>query len=109
MTLITVKELAKQLGVAEITIHRWKKDKGLPFKKIGHSIRFEADEVFEWMEKTDSYPKVKKFLTKIVDKKTGKEIVHESTTFEEHAKYLIKAIENKTPEQEFFIAEQMED
>jgi excisionase family DNA binding protein len=49
--LLTTKELADRLKVAEITINRWRK-KGLPFKKInGYSVRFELSEVLEWINK----------------------------------------------------------
>jgi excisionase family DNA binding protein len=109
MALITVKELAEQLGVSTITIHRWKKEKGLPFKKLGYAVRFDVDEVFEWMEETNNYPKVKKFFVKIVDSETGEEKIDGFDTFKEYADFLMLAIKNKKPSQEFYIAEQMED
>lgn len=41
----TLKEAAEYLGVAEITVRRWIKDGGLPFKKIGKNIVFDPDEL----------------------------------------------------------------
>lgn len=46
--LITTKQLAEMLQVAEITIHKWR-NKGLPFKKIGRAVRFNVEEVNQWI------------------------------------------------------------
>lgn len=52
--LITTKELAKHLGVTEMTILRWRK-KGMPFKKIGpYMVRFDLDEVMDWTLNKDN-------------------------------------------------------
>ena len=52
MTLLTRKELAEKLSVAPITIHRWKQEKGLPFKQFGtKTIRFDWEEVQAWINK----------------------------------------------------------
>lgn len=107
--LLTVNEIADFLKVSRATVYNLVNKKGLPLKKVGKQTRFDVDEVFDWMEETNNHPKVKKFLTKIVDKKTGKETIHEAETFQEHADYLIQAIKDKTPDQEFFIAEEMEE
>jgi excisionase family DNA binding protein len=49
LDLLTTKELAEKLRVAEITITKWR-EKGLPFKKIGRAVRFEEPKVIEWIE-----------------------------------------------------------
>jgi excisionase family DNA binding protein len=46
--LLTTKELAELLKVTTVTIWRWR-DNGLPFIKIGRSIRFDFDEVMKWI------------------------------------------------------------
>lgn len=49
--LISTKQLAKKLGVAEITVWRWR-EQGMPFKRIGptgRTIRFDMDEVDAWV------------------------------------------------------------
>jgi excisionase family DNA binding protein len=49
--LVTTKQLAEQIGVSELTIWRWR-ERGLPFKRLGptgRSIRFDLDEVNEWI------------------------------------------------------------
>lgn len=47
---LTVSELQEKLKVSRQTIYDWRKN-GLPFLKIGSSIRFDGDEVNEWVEK----------------------------------------------------------
>lgn len=47
--LLTTKQLAEKLQVAEITIHKWRA-KGFPFIKLGRSVRFDMTEVKKWIE-----------------------------------------------------------
>ncbi|QGF21758.1 excisionase [Bacillus phage vB_BcM_Sam46] len=47
--LLTTKQLAEKLQVAEITIHKWR-TKGFPFIKLGRSVRFDFVEVQKWIE-----------------------------------------------------------
>lgn len=47
--LYTTAELASLLKVHEKTIYNLRLE-GMPFKKIGHSIRFDPVEVVEWYE-----------------------------------------------------------
>ena len=49
MTLLTTKELEKQLKVTAVTIWRWRND-GMPFLKLNNSIRFEEEKVIEWLK-----------------------------------------------------------
>ena len=46
---MTVDDVAKMLKVARSTIYRFK-DTGMPFIKIGKTIRFKEDDVIEWVE-----------------------------------------------------------
>lgn len=47
--LYTTKELSEMLSIHENTIFKMRK-KGLPYKKIGRSVRFNYDDVIEWLE-----------------------------------------------------------
>lgn len=51
--LLTIKEMAKRLKVSRQTIYEWRK-KGMPYKTIGAVVRFNADEVNEWIEKQNN-------------------------------------------------------
>jgi len=46
---LTIEEVAEMLQVTRTTIYNLKK-KGLPFIKLGKNIRFEQDEVVEWIK-----------------------------------------------------------
>lgn len=48
--LYTNKELEKMFKVSRYTLIRWREE-GMPSKKIGGLIRFDIDEVNEWVEK----------------------------------------------------------
>lgn len=45
---LTVEDVAEMLQVTRTTIYNLKK-KGLPFIKLGKNIRFDQDEVVEWV------------------------------------------------------------
>ena len=42
---ITVKEVARLLGVSLVTVHKWKKDGKLKFYQFGSRIRFKKSEI----------------------------------------------------------------
>lgn len=46
---LTVEDVAEMLQVTRTTIYNLKK-KGLPFIKLGKNIRFDQDEVVEWVK-----------------------------------------------------------
>jgi excisionase family DNA binding protein len=46
---LTADELSKWLKVTRRTIDRWRK-KGLPYYKVGSSIRFKKEEILQWIE-----------------------------------------------------------
>lgn len=48
--LLTAKEVAEILGVAQSTVYKLKKE-GLPYLKIGGSVKFDEDDLAEWIEK----------------------------------------------------------
>ena len=45
--MLTVKEVAKLLGVSLVSIHAWKKDGKIKFYKYGSRIRFKKSEVLQ--------------------------------------------------------------
>lgn len=48
--LITIEQLGKNLNLTRATINSLRK-KGLPTKKVGGSIRFDYEEVLEWIDR----------------------------------------------------------
>lgn len=48
--LIDGKEIEKILGISRTTLYKLRK-KGLPHKKVGSQIRYDHDEVLEWINK----------------------------------------------------------
>jgi excisionase family DNA binding protein len=48
--LITEKQLIDLLKLSRATISRLRKN-GMPYKKIGKSVRYDYDEVRQWLEK----------------------------------------------------------
>jgi excisionase family DNA binding protein len=47
--ILTKEELANYLKVTERTIDRLRK-KGMPFLKVGDTVRFQKDAVLKWLE-----------------------------------------------------------
>ncbi len=47
--LLTVAEAAKILKVSKVSIHNWKKNKGLKYHKVGRSTRFKKSELLEFV------------------------------------------------------------
>ena len=50
MKLLTIKEVAQLLGVSPVTVHRYKREKGLPYIKIGNILRFDREDLWKWLE-----------------------------------------------------------
>lgn len=48
--LITTKELSSLLKVTRQTIGNWRRE-GMPFMKFGTTIRFDYEEVMEWLKR----------------------------------------------------------
>jgi excisionase family DNA binding protein len=46
--LLTLRQLCDKLQLSRATIDRWRKE-GLPFTKIGKSLRFDEEKVAEWI------------------------------------------------------------
>lgn len=50
---ISIKELCEMFKVSRATVDRWRKN-GLPFLKIGSSIRFVEFEAIKWVKESSS-------------------------------------------------------
>jgi excisionase family DNA binding protein len=47
---LTIKEAAEFLKVSSVSIHNWKREKNLPFYRLGRSIRFKKQDLIEFGE-----------------------------------------------------------
>lgn len=47
--LFKIDEIAEYFKVTERTVQNWQA-KGMPFKKFGRIVRFELEEVLQWLE-----------------------------------------------------------
>jgi len=47
---LKIGEVSKILKVPVGTLHRWKKERGLPAIKVGKALRFKKSDVLEWFE-----------------------------------------------------------
>ena len=45
---LTTKDLMNKYQVASATIYRWRQE-GMPYMKIGKSVRFDEEKVDEWI------------------------------------------------------------
>lgn len=50
-TLINFKEACKLLGISSVTLHKWKKQRIIPFYRMNKKIYFKKDELFESLKK----------------------------------------------------------
>ena len=48
--LLSQKEMAEILGLSVRALENFRKDKGLPFYKIGHLIKYRMSEVEKWLK-----------------------------------------------------------
>lgn len=46
---LTIEDVAKMLKVARSTVYKYK-EMGMPFIKIGKTIRFKDNDIMEWVE-----------------------------------------------------------
>ncbi len=47
---LTAEEAAKFLKVSLVSLHNWKRDKGLPFYRLGRSVRFKRVDLIAFTE-----------------------------------------------------------
>jgi len=48
--LLTVKDVAKLLSVAQSTVYSWVVSGDIPYYKLGKAIRFKEEDVLQWLE-----------------------------------------------------------
>ena len=48
--LLTKQELAEYLNVKESTVYQWTHYRKIPYIKLGRFLRFDLDEVNEWLQ-----------------------------------------------------------
>jgi len=48
--LLTVKDVAKLLSVAQSTVYSWVLSGDIPYYKLGKAIRFKEEDVLQWLE-----------------------------------------------------------
>jgi excisionase family DNA binding protein len=47
---VTLSEVASHLKVAEETVHRWIRSKGMPAHRLGRNWRFKLSQVDSWLQ-----------------------------------------------------------
>ncbi|PIV55943.1 hypothetical protein COY52_06955 [Candidatus Desantisbacteria bacterium CG_4_10_14_0_8_um_filter_48_22] len=47
---LKIGEVSKILKVPVGTLHRWKKERGMPAIKVGKALRFKKSDVVKWFE-----------------------------------------------------------
>jgi len=85
MKLVTIKEVSEFLRVKESTLYSWAHDGTIPTFKLGGLLRFDMDEVKEWVKKSrpgcpnSTLPSKKpprlgidRVIKKVIDDVTGK-------------------------------------
>ena len=50
MTLMNIKKLSELLNIKEKTIYDWCHKRRIPYLKVGGLLRFDYDEIIEWLE-----------------------------------------------------------
>jgi excisionase family DNA binding protein len=57
MKLIDIKEVSEMIGVKKPTIYEWVRTGKIPFRRLNGLIRFDPDEINEWVESQKTYDK----------------------------------------------------
>jgi len=55
--MLTVPDLAEKVNVSERTVYAWVKKKKVPYYKIQQGIRFDEQEIEEWIKRQKQAPK----------------------------------------------------
>ena len=51
MKLLKVAEVAEITRLSEITIYKWAEDGRIPSFRLGNRVRFDRDEIMEWLRR----------------------------------------------------------
>jgi NitT/TauT family transport system substrate-binding protein len=52
--ILTVQDLKEFLNISEATIYKWKRERGLPYIKIGRTLRFDKNNIIKWLEQYET-------------------------------------------------------
>jgi len=44
-------QICQAFGISKSTLNNWRKEKGLPYIKVGRTVRYDFDAVVEWLKK----------------------------------------------------------
>ena len=44
-------QICEAFGISKSTLNNWRKEKGLPYIKVGRTVRYDYDAVVEWLKK----------------------------------------------------------
>ncbi len=50
-TIMTTDQICEAFGISKSTLNNWRKEKGLPFIKVGRTVRYDYPAVVEWLKK----------------------------------------------------------
>lgn len=56
--IINIQELSKKLNISTSGIYAWVSQKKIPYVKVGHLIRFDSDDIDEWLKQKKIKPRV---------------------------------------------------
>lgn len=71
MELVTIKEVSTFLNVKEPTLYSWVRNGSIPSYKVGGLVRFDMEEVKEWVRQSRA---TARNVTKITTKSSGLDI-----------------------------------
>ena len=52
--ILTVQDLKEFLNISEATIYKWKRERRLPYIKIGRTLRFDKNSIIQWIEQYET-------------------------------------------------------
>jgi len=48
---MTTDQICQAFGISKSTLNNWRKEKGLPFIKVGRTVRYDYQAVIDWLKK----------------------------------------------------------
>jgi NitT/TauT family transport system substrate-binding protein len=50
-SIMTTDQICQAFGISKSTLNNWRKEKGLPFIKVGRTVRYDYQAVIDWLKK----------------------------------------------------------